>query len=87
MSTNSHPMTDARTEAEALPHSPKQAISDLLWMRETHVQWAEYFEKHPKIEAQYVATRNWDDAKEHRRIVTMYDNAIACLAALQGQAQ
>lgn len=58
-----------------------KAIADMEMMRKTHVDWAEHFERHPEVEAQYVATGEWDDAKEHRRLVSMYDNVISCLKA------
>lgn len=56
-----------------------QAVIDMEWMRKTHTDWAAYFERYPDLEAQYVASGDWDDAKEHRRIAAMYDNAIECL--------
>jgi hypothetical protein len=61
----------------------EKAISDLQHFRKTHVDWAEHFEKHPELEQQYIAKGEWDDAKEHRRIVACYDNVLACLDEYQ----
>jgi hypothetical protein len=60
----------------------QQAVSDIQAMRQTHVDWAEHFEKHPEIEKQYLATGEWDDAKEHRRIIASYDRVIRLLGQI-----
>ena len=59
----------------------RRAISDLEFMRKTHVQWAEWMDANPDEAKKLIDTGNWDDSAEHRRIVAMYDNAIACLRA------
>ena len=74
--------TPARSEAAG---GEDRAIADLQFFRQTHVDWAEHFEKHPELAAQYVATGEWDDANEHRRIVQAYDNALAVMASLRQQ--
>lgn len=48
-------------------------------MRATHADWAAYFEAHPYIEAERVATGEWDTAKKHRVLMEQYDRAIAIL--------
>jgi hypothetical protein len=58
-------------------------IEELAFMRQTHVGWAEHFERDPAIEAKYVATGEWDGAKEHRRCIDVYDRAIATIKELQ----
>ena len=50
---------------------------ELAKMRQTHISWAEYFEEHPDVAAEYTATGEWDSAVEHRRLATIYDHAIA----------
>ena len=52
---------------------------------ETHTRWAEYFEANPDEEAKYVATGDWDDAKEHRRLEAGYAEAIDLLFTLRGK--
>ena len=61
----------------------QRAIADLKMMRRTHVRWYRYFKDNPAAEAEFVATGHWDTAKEHQRIVAMYDNAIACLKRMR----
>jgi len=51
-------------------------ISELEKYKQTHIAWAEYFEQHPEIEKEYLATGEWDTAKEHRRIASVYDDTI-----------
>lgn len=51
-------------------------------MRKTHIQWAEYFEKHPDIEGAYIGTGEWDSAEKHRDLVQQYDNVLNVLAPL-----
>lgn len=70
-----------------MTHTPADlttAIADMEFMRRTHLQWAEHFERHPEIERQYVATGDWDDAAEHRRIVAKYDRVLGILRSLEG---
>lgn len=59
-----------------------QSIADMEWMRKSHVDWAEYFEKHPDIEKEYVATGEWSSAAQHRDIIAKYDNVIQLLKTL-----
>lgn len=49
-------------------------------MQLTHIHWAEYFEANPEKEKEYVATGEWDNAKEHRRIVKIYDEVLLAIA-------
>ncbi len=63
----------------------ENAVSDLEFFRQTHVDWAEHFEANPELAAQYVAAGEWDDADEHRRIVLRYDNALAAISSLREQ--
>ncbi|HEU6452879.1 MAG TPA: hypothetical protein VFT57_15790 [Gemmatimonadaceae bacterium] len=74
--------TPARSEAAG---GEERAIADLQFFRQSHVDWAEHFEKNPELAAQYVATGEWDDAGEHRRIVEAYDNALAVITSLRQQ--
>jgi len=60
----------------------QKAITDIEKMRKTHIQWAEYFEKHPDIERAYIGTGEWDSAKEHRNLVKQYDNVLNILKSL-----
>ncbi len=57
----------------------KKAIKDISKMRQTHIDWAEHFEKNPQIEKKYVATGNWDNAIKHRKIIADYDNVLKIL--------
>jgi hypothetical protein len=59
-----------------------KAITDIECFRQSHVAWAEYFEKNPELEREYVSRGIWDDAAEHRRIVDCYDNVLAILRSL-----
>jgi hypothetical protein len=58
------------------------AIRDMVAFRQSHVVWAEHFEAHPEIEAQYLATGKWDSAREHRQIVASYDRVLRLLRAI-----
>jgi len=60
----------------------QKAIDDIAKMRKTHIQWAEYFEKHPDIEGAYIGTGEWDSAEKHRDLVQQYDNVLNVLAPL-----
>jgi len=57
----------------------QKAIIDIEKMRKTHVQWAEYFEKYPDIEKEYIKTNEWDSAKIHRELVQQYNNVLNVL--------
>ena len=57
----------------------KQAIIDMEEDRKSHADWAKYFEQHPEIEAQYMKTGEWDDAKIHRKWVEKYDRVLLLL--------
>ena len=58
------------------------AIRDINMMRKTHIDWAEYFEANPNIEKRYIETGEWDTSKEHRNIITKYDNVLDILNQL-----
>jgi hypothetical protein len=72
------------TDEEAL-REVGALIDELTFMRKTHVGWAEHFEREPEVEARYVATGEWDDAKEHRRCIDVYDRAIAAINSIPDQ--
>lgn len=57
----------------------KKAIKDIEAMKKTHIDWAKYFEDNPKIEKKYTSTGEWDNAKEHRSIISKYDNVLKIL--------
>ena len=61
----------------------KKVIKDVKWMKDIHRQWAEYFEKNPEIEKEYVATGEWDSAKEHRELMADYDNILNVIEFLK----
>jgi hypothetical protein len=54
----------------------KKAIRIIQASRQTHVNWAEYFEKYPEAE-QIDVHKNIGDAKFHRECIANYDEAIA----------
>jgi hypothetical protein len=57
----------------------EQAIIDIKHFSQTHIDWAEYFEKNPNIESEYLKTGKWSSAIEHREIVSKYDNVLKIL--------
>lgn len=59
----------------------KQAIKDIKFFSKTHIDWAIYFEENPNIEKEHTATGEWDSAKQHRKIVTKYDNILKILTS------
>lgn len=72
------PMTQDKTVIERV-----EAVAEFLRANgETHRKWAEYFEAYPDLEEKYVATGEWDDAKEHRRLEAGYVEAIEMLAKI-----
>ena len=70
------------------PTNPRQTDEDreliefLTANGKTHTNWAAWFEANPDKEAEYVATGEWDDAKEHRRLEGGYHKARARLESL-----
>ena len=58
------------------------SIRDINMMRQTHIDWAIYFETNPDIEKEYIKTGEWDTAKEHRNIIAKYDNVLGILKQL-----
>jgi hypothetical protein len=60
----------------------KQAIIDIEHFNKTHIDWAEYFEKNPEKEKEYLETGEWSSAKEHREIVSKYGNVLKILEAV-----
>ena len=61
----------------------KEAISDVEYMKESHICWAEYFEENPEIEKKYVSTGDWDNAHTHREYVKKYDNILEILNSIK----
>ena len=57
----------------------QESIDDLNFMKESHAQWAEYFEDNPNIEKEYVDSGEWDTAEEHRNLVSKYDKVLDIL--------
>lgn len=51
-------------------------IGEIERYKQSHIVWADYFEKNPEIEKEYTSTGEWDDAKEHRHIIAVYDEVI-----------
>jgi hypothetical protein len=71
-----------RSLASAIaPEEVRAAVADMAFYRRTHDDWARYFETHPEVAARYVATGEWDDAAEHRRICEKYDRVLRLLRA------
>ena len=60
----------------------KESINIINAMKETHLNWAEYFEDNPDIEKEYIATGNWDSAEKHRKIIKQYDKILSVLESL-----
>ena len=60
----------------------RKAIKDIKAMQKTHKHWAKYFEKHSAIEKEYIATGEWDTAKEHRKIIKQYENVLNILNSI-----
>ena len=59
------------------------AISDMSNCRQTHVVWAEYFEKYPEAERTYGETVH--PAKEQREIIAQYDRVLRILNSLRDE--
>ena len=59
----------------------KEAISFLEDCHRIHIEWAEYFERNPEIEAAKCATGEWDDSKTYRKLAHKYGNVIRLLEA------
>ncbi len=57
----------------------QESINDVVRMKRIHVQWAEHFETNPDEEKEYVATGEWDTAKEHRKYVEKYNKILNIL--------
>ena len=57
----------------------RKSIKNVKAMRHSHVFWAEYFEANPDVEKEYVATGEWDNAKEHRNLIDQYDKILDIL--------
>ena len=57
----------------------KQAIIDMEEARKSHADWAEYFEQHPEIEAQYMKAGEWDSALIPRKRVEKYNRVLLLL--------
>lgn len=62
----------------------EQAIIDIKHFSQTHVDWAEHFEKNPEIEKEYLKTGEWSSAIQHREIVEKYDNVLKILESAKG---
>jgi hypothetical protein len=59
------------------------ALSVLERHIKIHEEWAEYFEKYPEYETDYVATGEWDDAKTQRQIAAKYKRIVSFLQSLK----
>jgi len=58
-------------------------IKFLKECQKTHTEWAEYFEKDPEIEAQYVGSGEWEDAAAHRQLEKQYNQVIQKYLSLE----
>lgn len=56
--------------------SDHEIVAFLTANGETHRKWADFMEANPEQEARYVATGDWDNAKEHRRLQAGYEFAV-----------
>lgn len=59
------------------------AIATVRSSRKTHVDWLEWYERHPEEELKHGAIAG--DAKHHREAIAGYDQVISVLESVQGQ--
>ena len=65
------------------PKIPQDTIEFLKFCKESHTNWAEFFEGDPEEEAAYMATGEWYDAETHRMIERRYITVIAEIESLR----
>lgn len=65
----------------------QQAIADMEEARQSHENWADYFERFPEVEKSYLETGEWDSGKVHREWVEKYDRVLSILKKLKGTVQ
>lgn len=59
--------------AASIPASTDgELVAFMIFCAEAHIAWADWFEANPEKEATYVATGEWDSAKDHRTIADNY---------------
>jgi hypothetical protein len=67
------------TKPDVDPAELHVLMAELEFYRKTHLDWASYFEKNPDKEQSYVATGEWDNVAEHRRVARVYDRVLSIL--------
>lgn len=61
-------------------------IRNMRYARDSHYEWAVYFEQNPEVEKEYVNTKKWVGmmgAKRQRKWVKIYDDVIATLESMK----